>query len=616
MTDVANAVFDGTDAVMLSGETANGSFPEDAVKSMAAIAANAEVGINKYEVFNFIRNWTPKPMDFRETMCSAAVQASLDMKAVLVVIFTDDMATARLLSKWRPKVPIIVVTTALHVVKACNSHFGLVPMLVDQVKSSVEQMMDSVADFARAKKLAGLVPGDDQADQVVVISGVDMQMFTHRLELSTFIYGDESSALEMPTGYEGKHTFTQKSTKIGIDTVSTPTFNIRKTKIVCTMGPKCWDEETLGKLLDAGMNIARFNFSHGSHEAHYEVLERYRKVLAVKKSTAACLLDTKGPEIRTGMLKDHKNISLEKGQDIFVEAVGDKYTEFEGYKSESETRIGLSYARLCQNVKVGQRILIADGSIVIQVKEIVSDTVLKGTVLNSKELGERKNCNLPGVHVDIPVLTEKDIDDLQNFCVKHKMDYVAASFVQSGADVDFIRKTLDDVGGQSVKIISKIENEAGLEHIDEIIAKSDGIMVARGDLGMEIPSEKVALAQKMIITKCNVAGTFVITATQMLESMISNPLPTRAEMTDVANAGFCILCLNRIPLCSCPTFVFLHVSFLTRFFFVFGCLCFNACDTFCFVYVRPCVFSLFSFRWGRLRHALRRNCQRCISRNR
>jgi pyruvate kinase len=248
------------------------------------------------------------------------------------------------------------------------------------------------------------------------------------------------------------------------------------TKIVATLGPASSDPALLEAMIRAGVNVVRLNFSHGDHKGHYEVLERYRKVLAVKKSTAACLLDTKGPEIRTGMLKDHKNISLEKGQDIFVEAVGDKYTEFEGYKSESETRIGLSYARLCQNVKVGQRILIADGSIVIQVKEIVSDTVLKGTVLNSKELGERKNCNLPGVHVDIPVLTEKDIDDLQNFCVKHKMDYVAASFVQSGADVDFIRKTLDDVGGQSVKIISKIENEAGLEHIDEIIAKSDGII--------------------------------------------------------------------------------------------------------------------------------------------
>jgi len=322
---------------------------------------------------------------------------------------------------------------------------------------SVGEMMPMVADFSRAHKLAALTPGDLEADQVVVFNGRDMSMYTHRLEVSAYIFGDESSSLERPTGYEGKHTFTQKSTKVGLDLVVQPTFSIRKTKIVCTMGPKCWDEETLGKLLDAGMNIARFNFSHGTQEAHFEVLEWYRKVLAEKKSTAACLLDTKGPEIRTAMLKDHQNISLEKGQEIMVEAVGDSYTEFEGFKNDTETRIGLSYSKLCQSVKVGSRILIADGSIVLEVKEMVSDTVLKATVLNSKELGERKNCNLPGVKVEIPVLTEKDIDDLQNFCAKHKMDYVAASFVQSGADVDFIRKTLDDVGGQNVKIISKIE---------------------------------------------------------------------------------------------------------------------------------------------------------------
>ena len=311
-------------------------------------------------------------------------------------------------------------------------------------------------------------------------------------------------------------TFSSRGTRTSMANLLQPQVTLRKAKIVCTMGPKCWDEETMGKLLDAGMNIARFNFSHGSHEAHFDVLDRYRKVLAAKKSTAACLLDTKGPEIRTAMLKDHQAIKLEKNQDIFVEAVGDKYTEFEGYKNDTETRIGLSYANLCKSVKVGNRILIADGSIVIVVKEIVSDTVLKGTVLNSKELGERKNCNLPGVHVDIPVLTEKDIDDLQNFCVKHKMDYVAASFVQSKEDVQFIRKVLNDVGGHTIRIISKIENEAGLEHIDEIIAATDGIMVARGDLGMEIPSERVSAAQKMIITKCNIAGKFVITATQML----------------------------------------------------------------------------------------------------
>jgi pyruvate kinase len=182
--------------------------------------------------------------------------------------------------------------------------------------------------------------------------------------------------------------------------------------------------------------------------------------------------------------------------------------------------------------------LFADGTISIEVMEILTPTTLRGKVLNSKKLGERKNGNLPGVKVDIPVLTEKDIDDLQNFCCKNKMDYVAASFVQSAEDVQFIRRILNEAGGYQVKIISKIENEAGLQNFDEILKYTDGVMVARGDLGMEIPSEKVALAQKMIITKCNIAGKFVICATQMLESMIENPLPTRAEMTDVANAVF------------------------------------------------------------------------------
>jgi pyruvate kinase len=169
---------------------------------------------------------------------------------------------------------------------------------------------------------------------------------------------------------------------------------------------------------------------------------------------------------------------------------------------------------------------------------ILSGTELLGRVLNSNKLGERKNCNLPGVKVDIPVLTPKDVDDLQNFCCRHQMDFVAASFVQSADDVKFIRSVLDEAGGKNVKIISKIENQAGLINFDEILMYTDGVMVARGDLGMEIPSEKVALAQKMLITKCSIAGKFVITATQMLESMITNPLPTRAEMTDVANAVF------------------------------------------------------------------------------
>ena len=267
-----------------------------------------------------------------------------------------------------------------------------------------------------------------------------------------------------PTMY-GDTTFSSRGTRTSKANLLQEQITIRKTKIVCTMGPACWSEETLGRLMDAGMNIARFNFSHGDHAAHGEVLERFRKVAAEKQSNVAVLLDTKGPEIRTAMLRDHKSILLEKDQDITIEAVGDSYTTFEGYKTEEETRIGLSYAKLCQSVKAGNRILIADGTIVIEVIEILSETTLKGKVLNSKDLGERKNCNLPGVVVDIPVLTPHDINDVQNFCAKHKMDFIAASFVQSGDDVRFIRKTLDEAGGHDVKIISKIENEASLSSL-------------------------------------------------------------------------------------------------------------------------------------------------------
>jgi len=333
-------------------------------------------------------------------------------------------------------------------------------------------------------------------------------------------------------------TISLRATAISLEEVFSPNAPVRKTKIVCTMGPKCWDSDTIGELIDAGMSVARFNFSHGDHAAHQAVLDRVRAVAAEKNSFLACLLDTKGPEIRTAMLRDGEPIYLVKDQKIVVEAVGDDYTTFQGYKTETETRIGLSYAKLCQSVKVGNNILIADGSISIRVDSIESATVLFGTVLNTKKLGERKNCNLPGVKVDIPVLTQKDIDDVQNFCCKNKMDFIAASFVQTGADVRLIRQILDDAGGQNIQIISKIENEEGVANIDDILKYSDGIMVARGDLGMEIPSQKVALAQKMLITKANVAGRFVICATQMLESMCDNPLPTRAEMTDVANAVF------------------------------------------------------------------------------
>lgn len=238
------------------------------------------------------------------------------------------------------------------------------------------------------------------------------------------------------------------------------------------------------------------------------------------------MLDTKGPEIRTGLLKDHKSITLTEGQDLFITT---DYT-IEGDSS----RIACSYKTLPKSVKVGQQILIADGTLVCEVKELKEDGVLV-KVCNNVTIGEKKNMNLPGVIVDLPTITEKDRDDLVNFGLKYGVDMIAASFVRKGSDIDVIRDVLGPAG-RDIKIIAKIENQEGLHNYDEILKAADGIMVARGDLGMEIPIEKVFLAQKMMVRKANLMGKPVITATQMLESMIVNARPTRAECSDVANA--------------------------------------------------------------------------------
>jgi len=303
----------------------------------------------------------------------------------------------------------------------------------------------------------------------------------------------------------------------------------RKCKIICTMGPSCWEPPMLEKLIENGMDVARLNFSHGDHETHGKTVEKIRAAAAkFPDKSVAILLDTKGPEIRTGFFREDvgDKIKLVQGQSLKL------VTDY-SFKGDS-TCIAVSYEPLPKSVKPGNTILCADGSLSLMVKECGADHVMT-EVLNSVDLGERKNCNLPGVKVDLPVLQEKDKDDLQKFGIPQGVDFVAASFVQSAEDVKSIRKVLG-LRGRSIKIISKIENEEGLKNIDAIIEESDGIMVARGDLGMEIPPEKVFLAQKMMIAKCNLVGKPVITATQMLESMCGLPRPTRAEASDVANA--------------------------------------------------------------------------------
>ncbi|MBM7622606.1 pyruvate kinase [Sporohalobacter salinus] len=299
---------------------------------------------------------------------------------------------------------------------------------------------------------------------------------------------------------------------------------MRRTKIVCTIGPGSDDKETLSQLIDAGMNVARMNFSHGNHEEHKERIERVRDLAAKKEKPVAILLDTKGPEVRTGELKNDEEVMLEKGSKFTITT-----EEIEG----NNKRVSVSYKKLPEDVEVGGTILIDDGLIELEVDNI-SNTEVECTVLNGGKLGSHKGVNLPGVSVNLPAITEKDVADIK-FGIEIDVDFIAASFIRKASDVLEIKRILEE-DEADIKIISKIENEEGVENIDEIIEVSSGIMVARGDLGVEIPTEQVPAAQKMMIDKCNEEGKPVITATQMLDSMIRNPRPTRAEASDVANA--------------------------------------------------------------------------------
>lgn len=300
---------------------------------------------------------------------------------------------------------------------------------------------------------------------------------------------------------------------------------MRRTKMVCTMGPNENDYGVMKAMAEI-MDVARFNFSHGDHEEHLERLELLRKVRKEVGRPIAALLDTKGPEIRTGLLEGGQKISLEEGAKIILtteEVVGTK------------DKIFINYDKLHEDVKPGNVILIDDGLIGLEV-ETVKGVEILCKVTNGGELGERKGVNVPGVPIQLPSITEKDVEDIK-FGLAEDFDFVAASFIRSADAVRQIRSLINEAGSQ-MKIISKIESQEALDNIDAIIEASDGIMLARGDLGVEIEAKRIPQLQKEIIQKCNYHGKLVITATQMLDSMIRNPRPTRAEVTDVANAVY------------------------------------------------------------------------------
>ena len=296
-----------------------------------------------------------------------------------------------------------------------------------------------------------------------------------------------------------------------------------KTKIICTLGPACDNEETVRGLIREGLDGARFNFSHGTHPEHKERIERFRKIEKEFGLKFPCILDTKGPEIRLG--KFEEPVILKEGQ---------KYTLTTNEVMGDINHAMVSHKGITKDLKVGDSVLIDDGLVELKVDNI-TDTDVNCTVLNTGKISSNKGVNLPGIKTSLPSLTEKDIGDLK-FGVENGFDMVAASFIRSKQDCLNIKKYLKDFGGEHIKLIVKIENQEGLDNFDDILTVCDGVMVARGDLGVEIPVERIPIEQKKMIRKCCRAGKFVITATQMLDSMINNPRPTRAEVTDIANA--------------------------------------------------------------------------------
>lgn len=299
---------------------------------------------------------------------------------------------------------------------------------------------------------------------------------------------------------------------------------MKRTKIVCTIGPASDSKEVLRELFQKGLNVCRLNFSHGVHEGHQKTIDNIKAVREELDLPIAIMLDTKGPEIRLGDFKDGP---------IEVKP-GDEFTFTTRDILGDQNIVSISYEGLPKDVKIGTIILVDDGLVEMEVIE-VDGSEIKCKALNTGEMSNHKGVNVPNVKLNLPSIVQKDIDDII-FGIKNEVDFVAPSFIRKAEDVFEIRKILEDNGGEDIEIISKIENQEGVDNLEEILRASDGVMVARGDLGVEIETEEIPLVQKMMIRKANEMGKSVITATQMLDSMIRNPRPTRAEVTDVANA--------------------------------------------------------------------------------
>ncbi|KAI0997856.1 Pyruvate kinase [Podosphaera aphanis] len=314
-----------------------------------------------------------------------------------------------------------------------------------------------------------------------------------------------------------------------LNTEFAPAKNYRRTSIICTIGPKTNNVEALNKLRKAGLNVVRMNFSHGSYEYHQSVIDNTREAERVQKGRqVAIALDTKGPEIRTGNTANDEDIPIAAGAEMNI-TTDEKYAT-----SCDDKNMYVDYKNITKVIEPGRIIYVDDGVLAFDVLEIVNEKTIRVRCRNNGKISSKKGVNLPNTDVDLPALSEKDQADLR-FGVKNNVDMVFASFIRRGEDIKHIRKVLGE-DGKHIQIIAKIENRQGLNNFAEILKETDGVMVARGDLGIEIPAAEVFAAQKKMIAMCNIVGKPVICATQMLESMIYNPRPTRAEISDVGNA--------------------------------------------------------------------------------
>ena len=571
-SDVANAVLDGADCVMLSGETAKGEYPKEAVSVMNAVCKEAEAALFYKALASDIDISNSAPLEPSEAVANACVNAATYHEAKLIITLTTTGTSARLISKYRPRCPIMVICRDEHIGAACNLHRGCMPYLYGGSKPASGS--DVEARFRFALKIAMEQGLCKKGDNVALAYGKQSGV-SSLTDFRMAVVGQDIDVSESPTkpletppallemlatkpkemppkpkateaatsGPEGLQAKSQEAScmlthNAALDIYSQPSAT-RGTGIICTIGPKTKAPEKISMLRECGLNIVRMNFSHGSYEYHGEVIAAARESAKTNPLNGgrlvAIALDTKGPEIRSGSLKEElgSTVELVAGSTVLIT------TDDAEKENCSAELIYMDYKNLPKVMEVGQSIMVDDGLIELKVtsKDEAAGT-MQAEVVNAGKLGGKKGCNLPEVDVDLPALSEKDKADLA-FAVQQNVDMIFASFIRKASDVRDVRACLveaDPVIGKRIRIISKIENHEGMRNFDEILEETDGVMVARGDLGIEIPTQKVFLAQKMMIAKCNIAGKPVICATQMLESMTNNPRPTRAEASDVANA--------------------------------------------------------------------------------